>query len=125
MVVTYKDDIATLDPAIGHDWQNWSIIKSLFDGLMDYEPGTTNLRPNLAESYEMSPDGLNYVFKLRSGVKFHNGRALKAEDIKYSIERAVNPALHTGYVTLNVTMKPFNDVKVRKVTRSPPASAPT
>jgi oligopeptide transport system substrate-binding protein len=92
MVVTYKDDIATLDPAIGYDWQNWSIIKSLFDGLMDYEPGTTNLRPNLAESYQMSPDGLTYTFKLRPGVKFHNGRALTADDIKYSIERAVNPA---------------------------------
>jgi ABC-type oligopeptide transport system substrate-binding subunit len=40
MIVTYKDDVATLDPAIGYDWQNWSMIKSLFDSLMDYEPGT-------------------------------------------------------------------------------------
>ena len=44
MIVTFKDDAATLDPAIGYDWQNWSMIKSLFDGLMDYEPGTTTLR---------------------------------------------------------------------------------
>ena len=57
MVVTYKDDVTTLDPAIGYDWQNWSIIKSLFDGLMDYKPGTTELVPDLAESYEISPDG--------------------------------------------------------------------
>ena len=57
MVVTYKDDVSTLDPAIGYDWQNWSMIKSLFDGLMDYEPGTTTLRPDLAESYEISDDG--------------------------------------------------------------------
>ena len=42
IIVTYKDDVATLDPAIGYDWQNWSMIKSLFDGLMDYEPGTTD-----------------------------------------------------------------------------------
>lgn len=33
IVITYKDDVATLDPAIGYDWQNWSMIKSLFDGL--------------------------------------------------------------------------------------------
>ena len=45
IVITYKDDVATLDPAIGYDWQNWSMIKSLFDGLMDYEPGTTTLGP--------------------------------------------------------------------------------
>ena len=50
ITVTYKDDVATLDPAIGYDWQNWSMIKSLFDGMMDYVPGTTTLRPGLAES---------------------------------------------------------------------------
>ena len=91
MVVTYKDDISTFDPAIGYDWQNWSMIKSLFDGLMDYKPGTTELIPDLAESYTISEDGLVYTFKLRPGVKFHNGRELVAADIKYSIERAVNP----------------------------------
>ena len=91
IIVTYKDDIATLDPAIGYDWQNWSMIKSLFDGLMDYEPGTTESRPDLAESYEISPDGLTYTFKLRHGVKFHNGREMTADDVKYSIERADQP----------------------------------
>jgi len=91
MVVTYKDDISTLDPAIGYDWQNWSMIKSLFNGLMDYKPGTTELITDLAESYTVSDDGLVYTFKLRQGVKFHNGRELVASDIKYSIERAVNP----------------------------------
>ena len=54
IIVTYKDDVATLDPAIGYDWQNWSMIKSLFDGLMDYKPGTTELEPDLAESYTIS-----------------------------------------------------------------------
>ena len=68
MIVTYKSDVSTLDPAIGYDWQNWSMIKSLFDGLMDYEPGTTTLRPDLAESYEISEDGLTFSFALRPGV---------------------------------------------------------
>ena len=91
MIVTYNDDVSTLDPAIGYDWQNWSMIKSLFNGLMDYEPGTTILVPDLAESYEISDDGLTYTFHLRDGITFHNGRALTSADIKYSIERAVNP----------------------------------
>ncbi|MEP0520219.1 MAG: ABC transporter substrate-binding protein [Hyphomicrobiales bacterium] len=91
IVVTYKDDVATLDPAIGYDWQNWSMIKSLFDGLMDYEPGTTNLRPGLAESYEISDEGQTFTFKLRSGVKFHNGREMTADDVKYSLDRVTNP----------------------------------
>ncbi|HEX2019454.1 MAG TPA: ABC transporter substrate-binding protein [Aurantimonas sp.] len=91
IVITYKDDVATLDPAIGYDWQNWSMIKSLFDGLMDYVPGTTELRPGLAESYEISEDGQTFTFKLRSGVKFHNGREMTAEDVKYSLDRVTNP----------------------------------
>jgi len=92
ITITYKDDVATLDPAIGYDWQNWSMIKSLFDGLMDYVPGTTTLRPGLAESYEISDDGLVYTFHLRPGVKFHNGREMTAEDVKYSLDRVTNPA---------------------------------
>ena len=91
IVITYKDDVSTLDPAIGYDWQNWSMIKSLFDGLMDYKPGTTELVPDLAESYEISPDGKTFTFKIRPGVKFGNGREVTAEDVKYSIERVVNP----------------------------------
>ena len=92
MIVTYKDDVATLDPAIGYDWQNWSMIKSVFDGLMDYKPGTTELRPGLAEKYVISDDGKTYTFTLRKGVKFHNGRELVADDVVYSLNRVVNPA---------------------------------
>lgn len=91
-VVSFQDDVATLDPAIGYDWQNWSIIKSIFDGLMDYTPGTTELVPHLAESFTVSEDGRTYVFTLRQGVKFHNGRELVADDVKYTLERTLNPA---------------------------------
>ena len=64
-VVTFNNDLTTLDPQVGYDWQNWSVIKSIFDGLMDYKPGTTELEPDLAESYSVSDDGLTYSFKLR------------------------------------------------------------
>src|SRR5512134_3896207 len=69
-VVTFNNDLTTLDPQIGYDWKNWTVIKSIFDGLMDYEPGTTKLTPDLAESYSISDDGQTYTFKLRDGVKF-------------------------------------------------------
>lgn len=90
--ITFNNDLTTLDPQVGYDWQNWSVIKSIFDGLMDYKPGTTELEPDLAESYTVSDDGLTYTFKLRNGIKFHNGRPLTSADVKYSFERAVNPA---------------------------------
>jgi ABC-type transport system substrate-binding protein len=90
--ITFNNDLTTLDPQVGYDWQNWSVIKSIFDGLMDYKPGTTELEPDLAESYSVSDDGLTYTFKLRDSVKFHNGRVMTSADVKYSFERAVNPA---------------------------------
>jgi len=115
MIVTYKDDISTLDPAIGYDWQNWSMIKSLFNGLMDYEAGTYNLEPDLAESVDISKDGITYTFKLRKGVKFHNGRELKADDIKYSIERAVDPATQSPGQGFFWSIKGFDDMVAGKV----------
>ena len=91
-VVTFNNDLTTLDPQVGYDWQNWSVIKSIFDGLMDYKPGSTELEPDLAKSYTVSDDGLTYTFVLRDGIKFHNGRAVTSADVKYSLERAVRPA---------------------------------
>lgn len=91
-IVAFNNDLTTLDPQIGYDWQNWSVIKSIYDGLMDYKPGTTELEPDLAQSYTVSDDGLTYTFILKDGVKFHNGRVMTSADVKYSLERAVNPA---------------------------------
>lgn len=91
IIVTYKDDMATLDPAIGYDWQNWSMINSMFSRLVDYKAGTTELEPSLATSFEVAPDGLTYTFKLNPAAKFTNGRKVTAADVKWSIERAVNP----------------------------------
>ena len=91
ITILYKDDFDSMDPAIGYTFQSWEPIKAVFDGLMDYKPGTTDLVPDLAESFEVSPDGKTYTFKLRQGVRFHNGREMKAADVKYSIERTCNP----------------------------------
>ncbi|MCF6248023.1 MAG: ABC transporter substrate-binding protein, partial [Desulfobacula sp.] len=116
MVVTYKDDISTLDPAIGYDWQNWSMIKSLFNCLMDYKPGTYDLTPDLAQSFEISEDGLLYTFKLRENIKFHNGRLLTNQDIKYSIERAVNPKTQSPGQGFFASIKGFDELAAGKAT---------
>ncbi len=110
VIVTYKDDVSTLDPAIGYDWQNWSMIKSLFDGLMDYEPGTSTLKPDLAESYEITDNGATFTFKLRSGVKFHNGREMTADDVKYTLDRVTNPKTQSPGAGFFASIKGYDDV---------------
>ncbi|MDC0434742.1 ABC transporter substrate-binding protein [bacterium] len=67
--------------------------KQIYNRLVEFERGTTDIAPALAESYDVSDDGLTYTFNLRSGVKFHNteyftpSRDLNAEDVVFSFER--------------------------------------
>lgn len=91
ITVAYKDDLATLDPAIGYDWTNWPAEKLVFDGLLDYDNGTT-IMPRLAESLpQVNSDATVYSFKLRKGVKFSNGREFTADDVVYSLTRVLDP----------------------------------
>ena len=60
---------------------------ALHDALVKPMPGN-RMAPSLAESWSESPDKLTYEFKLRQGVKFHNGDPFTAEDVKFSFERA-------------------------------------
>ncbi len=63
------------------------LYANVFEGLTRFGPdGSVN--PGLAESWEISEDGLTYTFKLREGVKFHDGTDMNAEDVKFSLDRA-------------------------------------
>jgi oligopeptide transport system substrate-binding protein len=87
----FQNDLATLDPAIGYDWSNWPVEKMVFDGLLDYNEGTT-IEPRLAASMPtISKDGRSYTFNLRRGVLFQNGRELTADDVAYTINRVLDP----------------------------------
>jgi len=116
--VLFKDDLDSMDPAIGYTFQSWSPIRAVFDGLMDYKPGTTELVPDLAESFEISPDGLTYTFKLHNGVKFHNGRVMTSADVKYSIERVADPKTQSpgaGYFAGIKGYQEFADGKAKDI----------
>jgi len=66
--------------------------KRVFSGLVSFDP-QLNLTPDLAESWDVSDDGMTYTFHLRQNAKFHNGRAVTAQDFVYSLERAASPEL--------------------------------
>ena len=69
------------------------VLYALHDALVKPMPGN-HLTPSLAESWIVSPDQTVYEFKLREGLKFHNGDAFTAEDVKFSFERAKGKLLH-------------------------------
>jgi peptide/nickel transport system substrate-binding protein len=63
-----------------------------YNRLVQYDPfDVTKIVPDLAERWEISPDGKVYTFSLRRGVKFHHGKPFKAEDVKASWDRIINP----------------------------------
>lgn len=78
----------TLDPAAVQDQVGSQIAGLLFDTLVGYDAANQKVVPRLADRWTASPDGQVYTFHLRPGVRFHNGRQLKAEDVKYSLERS-------------------------------------
>ncbi len=70
-----------------------SAARPFFNNLVEFPPGSTEIQPGLAESWEISPDGTQYTFHLRRGVKFHSNksftptREMNADDVLFSIER--------------------------------------
>lgn len=94
----FESDVPSLDTINIGDTTSHDVAYNIYNGLVTYRakitaPGQklTDIVPDLAESWTISPDGKTYTFKLRKGVKFHNGRELNASDIKYSFERLANP----------------------------------
>lgn len=78
-------EIDSLDPFNATAGDTKTMMDQVFDGLFDVDEDG-NLVPDLAESYEISEDGLTYDFKLKEGVKFHNGEDFSADDVYYTYD---------------------------------------
>jgi peptide/nickel transport system substrate-binding protein len=75
-----------LDPHLGGDFHTFSVLANVYDGLTHLD-ARLRVEPALAERWE-SPDELTWVFRLRRGVRFHDGRPLTSEDVVFSLLRA-------------------------------------
>ena len=80
-------DSVGLDPAYETDGNSFMICDNLYEALVAYKDESTELEPGLAESWTISPDGKTYTFKLRKGVKFHDGTPFNADAVVFSIGR--------------------------------------
>ncbi len=88
------DDPETLDPALAQDTRSHGVVLQLFSGLVRLDQQLA-VEPALAASWQVSADGRTYTFTLREDARFQDGRPISASDVKYSLERAADPRLHS------------------------------
>lgn len=111
-----RTDIQSLDPAVAYDYFVAPLIRMIYQGLVDYDDGV-GLVPCLAsEMPSVSADRRTYTFRLKSDVRFSNGRELTAADFVYSLERVLNPETKSpgeGYFRNIMGAAAFADARAR------------
>ena len=102
-------DSITLDPAHIEDGESAKVCDMIYDTLIQYREGTTDLEPALAESWTRSPDGLIWTFHLRQGVQFHDGTPLTADAVVFSFSRplVLFRNFHEEFISQIIALDPF------------------
>ncbi|MES2529772.1 MAG: ABC transporter substrate-binding protein [Pseudomonadota bacterium] len=113
--VNWLADVTTLDPHQGLDLSANYFQVNLYDTLYRHEDDPAVMQPWLARSHTMSADGKVWEFKLRDGVKFHDGSPLTAEDVVYSFQRAIAIRRGAGALFAPI-LKPENIVALDPLT---------
>jgi peptide/nickel transport system substrate-binding protein len=80
----------SFDPLFAQDGETFRVSRQIYDTLITYKQGTSELTPGLATKWESSPDGKEWTFTLRQGVKFHDGTDLNAEAVCFNFNRWFN-----------------------------------
>ncbi|HXG15602.1 MAG TPA: ABC transporter substrate-binding protein [Calidithermus sp.] len=114
VVQAISADPPTLNPGLTTDTQAWSVMGKLFNGLT-YLDSEYRSHPDLAESWEVSKDGLTYTFRLRRGVRWHDGRPFTSADVRFTYLEVLpryHPTGRLGYAAVAAidTPDPFTAV---------------
>lgn len=91
LIIALGADQTGLDPQQVQNNESGFVMSTIFDSLVNYKPGSSEVGPGLAESWTVSPDGKVFTFKLRRGVKFHDGTPMTARTVAEDLDRAINP----------------------------------
>ena len=111
-------DPVNLIPFGGVSSANMRGKEPMYDSLLEWDQDL-QIQPALAESYEVDDDATSYTFTLRQGVLFHNGQEMTAEDVKYSLETAVNPPAPGIQVACSWPISPASRWSMTTPSRSP------
>jgi peptide/nickel transport system substrate-binding protein len=90
LIVGLVAEPTSLDPGQLTDINSMRLVRNIYDGLTGFEPGTFTIKPLLAESWDISDDGLTYTFHLRDGVVFHDGTPFNADAVKFAFDRMLD-----------------------------------
>jgi peptide/nickel transport system substrate-binding protein len=91
LVIGLAENSTSLDPARGYEQETSIIHKAVYETLVTFPPDNVEkILPNLATSWDISPDGLTYTFKLKDGVVFSSGNPMTADDAVFSFKRVMN-----------------------------------
>jgi peptide/nickel transport system substrate-binding protein len=130
MLVFAVDSLAaqTLDPILEGRPGNAVYQAAMYDSLVGFDTKKGGVGPGVAETWELSEDGLTWTFHLRPDQKFHNGDKLTAEDVKFSLERQMSPeSLSSAKATLKRIIKDIeaaNELTVKIHTNGPQIGLP-
>jgi peptide/nickel transport system substrate-binding protein len=92
LVIAMEAEPPGLDPGQALGLHTLRVTHQLFETLVTTPDDSTNVVPGVAESWQVAPDGLAWTFKLRRGVRFHDGTPLDAAAVKFTFDRVIDPA---------------------------------
>ncbi|WBU56255.1 ABC transporter substrate-binding protein [Paracoccus sediminicola] len=110
VVAATIDDIISLDPAQSFEFSGNDVNNNTYDRLVDFDPLDLDkgFQPSLAESWEVSEDGMSITFTMREGVTFHSGNPVRAEDAAWSLQRAVKLNKTPAFILTQFGFTPDN-----------------
>src|SRR5262249_14672250 len=96
MVIGFLGDATSLNPVVATDGQSYIAEWPMFDSLVELDQNL-GVRPLLAESWDVSRDGLTYTFKLKKGVRWHDGKPFTARDVAFTFYSVLDPKVTTPH----------------------------
>lgn len=91
LVFSQSADPRGLDPAYVDDGESAKVMCNIYEGLVKYKNGSTEIEPCLATDWKISDDGLQYTFNLRKDVKFQDGTPFNADAVVFNVQRQLPP----------------------------------
>ncbi|MGH2452136.1 MAG: ABC transporter substrate-binding protein, partial [bacterium] len=126
--VGVTQEFLNLDPHVATAFSSTQTFDLVYENLLRFNAKTLEIEPNLAQSWSVSENGLDYTLTLRRNAVFHDGSQVDASDVKYTIERILNPATRSPLASLFAPVREvtvINPFAVRISLRQATASFPS